>query len=64
LIIIVAIIAGFLVWHFTRANQARLGVRSRRTQIRSLRRDIRTFGLRGVVVLIFLILILNLALRY
>jgi hypothetical protein len=64
LTIIVAIIAGLLVWHFTRANQARLGVRSRRGQIKSLHRDIRTFGLRGIVVLVFLLLVLNVALRY
>jgi len=64
LTIIVAIIAGFLVWHFTRANQARLAVRSRRTQIRALHRDIRAFGLRGIVVLVFFVLVLNLALRY
>lgn len=64
LTIIVAVVAGYLVWHFTRANQARLGVRSRRNQIRALRRDIRTFGLRGIVVLVFFVLLLNLALRY
>jgi hypothetical protein len=62
--IIVAIVAGYLVWHFTRANQARLAVRSRRTQIKGLHREIRTFALRGAVVLIFFLLILNLALRY
>lgn len=61
--IIFAIIVGFLVWHATRANQARLGVRSRRSQIRNLRREIRTFALRGIVVLIVLILLSIVALR-
>jgi len=63
LTIILAIVAGFVVWHATRANQARLGVRSRRAQIKTLRRDIRTFALRGVVVMIVLILLSIVALR-
>lgn len=62
--IVIAIVAGLLVWHATRANQARLGIRSRRGQIKSMSRDVRTFGLRGTVVLIVLILLLIVALKY
>lgn len=62
--IIFAIAAGLLVWHFTRANQARLGVRSRRGQIKNLWREIRKFALRGVVVLIVFVLLLLVALRH
>lgn len=61
--IILAIVAGLLVWHFTRANQARLGIRSRRAQIRSMGREVRTFGLRGIVVLILLVLLMYVALH-
>jgi hypothetical protein len=64
LTIVIAIVAGLLVWHATRANQARLGIRSRRGQIKSMSRDVRTFGLRGTVVLIVLILLLIVALKY
>jgi hypothetical protein len=60
---LIAIAAGLLVWHFTRANQARLGVRTRRGQIKNLWRDIRTFLLRGIVVLIVLILLVFVALK-
>jgi hypothetical protein len=64
LTIILAIAAGLVVWHATRANQARLGIRSRRAQIRSMRREIRTFAVRGVVVVIVLILLSIVALRF
>jgi hypothetical protein len=58
---LIAIVAGLLVWHATRANQARLGIRSRRGQIKSMRREIRTFALRGIVVLTVLILVVVVA---
>lgn len=61
--ILLAIAAGLLVWHATRANQARLGIRSRRTQIKSMWREARTFALRGLVVLIVLILLVIVALK-
>jgi hypothetical protein len=61
--ILIAIAAGLLVWHATRANQARLGIRSRRTQIRGMWREIRTFSLRGIVVFIVLILLVLVALK-
>ena len=60
---ILAIAAGFLVWHFTRANQARLAIRSRRTQIRSLWREVRGFALRGIVILIVFVLLIFVALK-
>jgi hypothetical protein len=60
---LIAIAAGLLVWHFTRANQARLGVRTRRGQIKNLWRDIRTFALRGIVVLIVLVLLVYVSLK-
>jgi hypothetical protein len=60
---LLAIAVGVLVWHATRANQARLGVRSRRTQIRALWREIRKFALRGIIVLIVLILLIVVALK-
>ena len=62
--ILIAIVVGLLVWHATRANQARLGIRSRRGQIKGMRREIRTFALRGIVVLIMLILLLVVALQH
>ncbi len=62
--IIFPIVAGLLVWHFTRANQARLGVKSRRVQITNLWREIRKFALRGTVVLIVFILLLLVAVRH
>jgi len=64
LIFIVAIVAGFLVWHATRANQARLGIRSRKGQIKGMRTEIRKFVVRGSVVLIVFVLLLYAALRY
>jgi hypothetical protein len=64
LVILVAIVVGVLVWHGTRANQARLGIRSRRGQIKTMWREIRTFVLRGIVVLIVLILLLLVALKH
>jgi hypothetical protein len=63
LAIIVAIVAGLLVWHATRASQARLAIRSRRTQIRSLWREIRTFAFRGLVLLILFVIVMVIALR-
>jgi hypothetical protein len=63
LVILIAIAAGLLVWHATRANQARLGIRSRRGQIRSMRSEIQTFVLRGIVVLIVFILLVVVALK-
>ena len=59
--ILVAIVTGLLVWHATRANQARLGIRSRRGQIKTMSSEIRTFALRGIVVLIVLIFLLVVA---
>jgi hypothetical protein len=64
LAIVVAIVAGLLVWHFTRANQARLGIRSRRGQIRAMAREIQTFALRGLLVLILFIIVMVVALKY
>jgi hypothetical protein len=63
LAILLAIVAGLLVWHATRANQARLGIRSRRAQIRGMWREIRTFALRGIVVLIVFIILIAVALK-
>jgi hypothetical protein len=60
---LLAIAVGLLVWHATRANQARLGIRSRRTQIRTMWREIRMFALRGIIVLILLILLIVVALK-
>jgi hypothetical protein len=64
LAILIAIASGLLVWHATRANQARLGIRSRRGQIRNMWSEIRTFVLRGIVVLIVFILLLVVALKH
>ena len=64
MVIVIAVVAGLLVWHATRANQARLGIRSRRGQIKNMWREIRTFALRGVLVLIVLLLLLTLTLRH
>jgi hypothetical protein len=60
---LLAIAVGLLVWHATRANQARLGIRSRRAQIRTMWREIRMFALRGIIVLILLILLIVVALK-
>jgi hypothetical protein len=62
--ILIAVVAGYLVWHFTRANQARLAIRSRRGQIKVMSREIRTFVLRGTLVLIVFVLLMIVALRY
>ena len=62
--ILIALAAGLLVWHATRANQARLGIRSRRGQIRNMWSEIRTFVLRGIVVLIVFILLMVVALKH
>jgi hypothetical protein len=64
LAILVAIAAGLVVWHATRANQARLGIRSRRGQIRAMSREIRTFVLRGILMLILLVIVLAVAVKY
>jgi hypothetical protein len=61
--LILALVAGYLVWHFTRANQARLAIRSRRTQIRTLWGEVRKFGFRGIVILVVFILLIFVALR-
>jgi hypothetical protein len=60
---IIAIAVGFVVWHFTRANQARLAIQSRRGQIKSLWGEIRTFALRGILVMIVLIILVVVALK-
>jgi hypothetical protein len=64
LTLLITIAAGFVVWHATRANQARLGIRSRRAQIKGMWGEVRTFGLRGIVVLIVLILLVAVALKH
>ena len=64
MVILIAIVAGLLVWHATRANQARLGIRSRRGQIKSMWGEIRTFALRGIVVLIVFIALMIVALKH
>jgi hypothetical protein len=64
LTIVIALVAGYLVWHFTRANQARLGIRSRKGQIKGLWSEIRKMVLRGSVVLVVLILLLWIAFRH
>jgi hypothetical protein len=61
--VLIALAVGLLVWHATRANQARLAIRSRRGQIKSLWGEIRGFALRGIVVLIVLIILLLVALK-
>jgi cell division protein FtsB len=60
---ILAFVAGYLVWHFTRANQARLAIRSRRTQIKTLWGEVRKFAFRGVVVLVVFILLIFVVLK-
>ena len=62
--LLLAIVAGYLVWHFTRANQARLGIRSRKGQIKGMWSEIRKMVLRGSVVLVVLILLLWIAFRH
>jgi uncharacterized iron-regulated membrane protein len=62
LTIILAIAAGLVVWHATRANQARLAIRSRRAQIKTMWGEVRTFALRGIIVLIVLLLLIYVAL--
>jgi hypothetical protein len=64
LAILVAIVAGLLVWHFTRANQARLGIRTRRGQIRTMSREIQKFVFRGFLVLILFVIVMVVALKY
>ena len=55
--LLIALAVGLLVWHATRANQARLAIRSRRGQIKSLWGEIRGFALRAVVLSIVLIIL-------
>ncbi len=62
--IAIALVAGYLVWHFTRANQARLGIRSRKGQIKGMWSEIRKMVLRGSVVLVVFILLLWIAFRH
>ena len=64
MVVLIAIGTGLLVWHFTRANQARLGIRSRRGQIKTMSNEIRTFALRGIVVFFVLIFLLVLAAKH
>jgi hypothetical protein len=64
LTILLVVVAGYLVWHATRANQARLGIRSRRGQIKGMGREIRKFLLRGIVVLIIFILLIVVAIKH
>jgi hypothetical protein len=61
--VLIAIAVGLLVWHATRANQARLAIRSRRGQIKSLWGEIRGFALRAIVLLIVLIFLVVVALK-
>jgi hypothetical protein len=61
--VLIALAVGLLVWHATRANQARLGIRTRRGQIKSMSREIWTFALRGIVLLIVLIFLVVVALK-
>jgi hypothetical protein len=61
--LLIAIAVGLLVWHATRANQARLGIRTRRGQIKNMLLEIRTFALRGIVLLLVLILLVVVALK-
>jgi hypothetical protein len=61
--VLIAIAVGLLVWHSTRANQARLAIRSRRGQIKSLWSEIRGFALRAIVLLIVLIFLVVVALK-
>ena len=62
--LLIAIAVGLLVWHATRANQARLGIRTRRGQIKNMAREIRTFALRGIVLLFVLVLLVFVALKH
>ncbi|MFY9886918.1 MAG: hypothetical protein WAK71_01300 [Streptosporangiaceae bacterium] len=64
MVLIVAIAVGLVVWHGTRANQARLGIRSRKGQIKGMRREIRKFVLRGAVVLIVFIILVIAVVRH
>jgi len=63
LTLLLMIAVGLLVWHATRANQARLGIRSRRAQIKGMWGEVRTFGMRGIVVLVVFIFLLVVALK-
>jgi hypothetical protein len=64
LVLVVAIITGLLVWHFTRASQARAAIRSRKNQIRGLWKEIRGFVARGIIVLIVFLVVMYFALRH
>lgn len=64
LVFLIAVGVGLVVWHFTRANQARLGIRSRKGQIKGMWGEIRKFLFRGVIVLIVLILIVIAAIKH
>ena len=61
--VLIALAVGLVVWHATRANQARLAIRSRRGQIKSLWGEIRGFALRGILVMIVLIILVVVALK-
>lgn len=62
--IIVALVTGLVVWHFTRVSQARAAIRTRRNQIRGLWREIRTFVFRGIFVVVAFGIVMYVALRY
>jgi ABC-type Fe3+ transport system permease subunit len=64
LVIVVMIVTGLLVWHFTRASQARAAIRSRRNQIRGLWKEIRMFVARGLIVLIVFVIVMIVALKH
>jgi hypothetical protein len=61
---VLAIVVGFLVWHATRANQARLAIRSRRAQIKTLWGETRKFALRGALVLIVFIFLVAVTMKF
>ena len=64
MVFLIAIGVGLVVWHFTRANQARMGIRSRKGQIKGMWGEIRKFALRGTIVLIVLILVVIAAIKH
>ena len=63
MVIIVAIAAGLLVWHATRASQAHQAIQSRRAQIRSLWQDVWTFLVRGIAMLFLFVIVMIVALK-
>jgi drug/metabolite transporter (DMT)-like permease len=63
-IFVVAIATALLVWHATRASQARAGIQSRRAQIRGLWKDVWTFAFRGIFMLFLFIIVMVVALKH